>query len=87
MPHNPMHPAQRLQYAQRCSANSKRSGQPCQAPAVNGWTVCRMHGAGGGAPTGKGNGNWRHGGETKAMRATRRLVAALLADTGLSGMS
>jgi hypothetical protein len=28
---------------------------PCQA--LNGWTVCRFHGARGGAPEGKRNGN------------------------------
>jgi hypothetical protein len=34
--------------------------------------VCRMHGAKGGAPTGKKNGNYRHGGRTKeAIQAVR----------------
>jgi hypothetical protein len=33
-----------------------------------------MHGAGGGAPTGKQNGNYRHGGHTKeAIALIRRL--------------
>jgi hypothetical protein len=27
-----------------------------------GWTVCRFHGARGGAPEGKRKGNYRHGG-------------------------
>jgi hypothetical protein len=39
--------------APRCRAKSKRTGKPCRAPAVRGSRVCRMHGAGGGAPTGK----------------------------------
>lgn len=30
--------------AQRCSARSKRSGKPCNNPAILGATVCRMHG-------------------------------------------
>jgi hypothetical protein len=30
------------------------------APAVRGYLVCRMHGAGGGAPIGKPNGNYKH---------------------------
>lgn len=63
---NPMH------LATRCTAHSKRSGLPCGSPAVSGWSVCRMHGAGGGAPPGKRNGNYRHGGrtiETMALRA------------------
>ena len=51
--------------AQRCKARSKRTGQPCRAPAVHGFRVCRMHGARGGAPEGKRNGNFRHGGRTK----------------------
>lgn len=36
-----------------------------------GWTVCRFHGAWGGAPTGQANGAWKHGhfsGEAKAFR-------------------
>ena len=39
--------------APRCKANSKRTGKRCRAPAVRGCRVCRMHGARGGAPTGK----------------------------------
>ncbi len=50
-----------FQKAPRCSATSKRTGKPCQAPAVRGWTVCRFHGARGGAPKGKANGAYRHG--------------------------
>jgi hypothetical protein len=55
----------RLHAARRCSARSKRSGERCRAPAVRGHRVCRMHGAGGGAPAGKRNGKYRHGGCTK----------------------
>jgi hypothetical protein len=46
---NPMHKAHS---APRCTAKSKRSGLTCGSPAVKGWLVCRMHGAGGGAPKG-----------------------------------
>ena len=53
---NPMHPAQRLLLAPRCTARAKRTGSTCKAPAVRGWSVCRMHGAHGGAPSGPGNG-------------------------------
>ena len=35
------------------------------APAVRGWKVCRMHGARGGAPEGKRNGNYKHGARSK----------------------
>ena len=42
----------------RCTARSKRSGDPCRNPAVIGWTVCRMHGARGGRPK-RSTPNWR----------------------------
>jgi len=44
--------------AKQCTATAKSTGERCQNPAVKGWDVCRMHGAGtpkedatGGAPT------------------------------------
>jgi hypothetical protein len=60
----------------RCSAKSKRTGEPCKAPAVTGWSVCRCHGAGGGAPKGARNGNYRHGGFTCEAIAERQDMAA-----------
>jgi len=43
--------------AKRCTATAKSTGERCQNPAVSGWDVCRLHGAGspkeettGGAP-------------------------------------
>jgi hypothetical protein len=62
----------------RCTATSKRTRQPCQAPAVTGWTVCRFHGARGGGPKGVRNGAYRHGLHTAEAVAERRAVAALL---------
>ena len=50
-----------FQIAPRCSATSKRTRERCKAPAVTGWTVCRFHGARGGAPKGKANGAYKHG--------------------------
>lgn len=61
----------------RCTAHSKRTGLPCCNPAVRGWTVCRMHGARGGAGPGKLNPAYRHGGRTKEVQKLRRLVAEL----------
>ena len=61
----------------RCSATSKRTKRPCRAPAVNGWTVCRFHGARGGAPKGKRNGRYRHGDNTKEAVASRRRISDL----------
>ena len=63
---NPMHPGWRAALtvadaAPRCRAHSKRTGEPCRAPAVTGWRVCRMHDAGGGHPAGSAHPGWRHG--------------------------
>ena len=67
-----------FQKAPRCSATSKRTGKPCQAPAVRGWTVCRFHGASGGAPKGARNGNYKHGLYTKTAVEERRVIRELL---------
>jgi len=62
----------------RCSARSKRTGEQCRAPAVTGWSVCRFHGAGGGGPKGKRNGNYKHGLFTAENVQMRRTISALL---------
>lgn len=59
---NPMH------LAPRCNAHSKRTSAACKSPAKTGWSVCRMHGAGGGAPSGKANRNFKHGGYSKRTK-------------------
>jgi hypothetical protein len=41
---------------------------------VNGWTVCRFHGARGGAPEAKRNGNYRHGARTRATIELWRFI-------------
>ena len=73
--------------SRRCTATSKRTREPCQAPAVTGWTVCRFHGARGGGPKGAHNGAYRHGLHTAEAVAERRAVSALLrrARAGLAG--
>jgi hypothetical protein len=71
-------PMQSAHAAPRCSARSKRTGEPCRAPAVRGWAVCRMHGARGGAGRGKANGNWKHGGRSTDATLMRRMVAELV---------
>lgn len=35
-----------MKLGRQCRAKSKRSGRRCQSPAVRGYDVCRMHGAG-----------------------------------------
>ena len=67
-----------FQKARRCTATSKRTKERCKAPAVRGWTVCRFHGARGGAPEGKRNGRYRHGLFTKEAHEERVLLRALL---------
>ena len=64
--------------SRRCIATSKRTRQPCQAPAVTGWRVCRFHGAGGVGPKGERNGAYKHGLHTAEALAERRAVSALL---------
>jgi hypothetical protein len=63
----------------RCLARSKRSGKPCQSPAMpNG--RCRLHGGKSPGPP-KGNRNaWKHGGrsaETTQLRRAMNLLARL----------
>ena len=70
-----------FQSAPRCTATSKRTGQPCRAPAVRGWTVCRFHGAGGGGPKGERNGMYGHGLYTKEAVESRRHFQALLSQS------
>lgn len=67
-----------FQKSPRCGATSKRTGERCKAPAVRGWTVCRFHGARGGAPKGEQNGMYRHGLYTKEAVEERRLLRELL---------
>jgi hypothetical protein len=62
----------------RCSARSKRTGERCRAPAVSGWPVCRFHGAGGGGPKSKRNGNYKYGLFTAENLHMRRTLSALI---------
>ena len=50
-----------MQASPRCTATSKRSGEPCKNAAVRGWSVCRMHGARGGSKPGKEHPAYVHG--------------------------
>ena len=65
-----------MHQALRCHAKSKRSGLRCQASGGSGLSVCRMHGAGGGAP--KGNRNaLKHGNFTAEGLALKKQISAL----------
>ena len=59
----------------RCLARTRR-GTPCQKPAITGTARCQLHGARGGAPSGRANGNYRSGEFTKEQIAGRRAQAA-----------
>lgn len=63
--------------AARCMAKSKRTGERCNGPAVNGWPVCRFHGAGGGHPAGKAHPFWKHGMRSREWIEMRRMVNEL----------
>ena len=74
---NPIDPTQRLRDAPRCSAMAKSTRQRCRNPSKQGWNVCRLHGAGGGAPSGPAHPNYKHGLRTKEMQLIRRLATLL----------
>ena len=67
--------------ALRCRAKSKRSGLQCLSPAVRGGSVCRMHGAGGGAPRGNKNA-LKHGACSAEALALTKYVQALARTAG-----
>lgn len=50
----------------------------CKNPAVRGWRVCRMHGAGGGHRAGKEHPSWRHGVRAREWIETRREINDLV---------
>ena len=63
-----------FQTSPRCTATSKRTKLPCQAPAVTGWAVCYHHGA-------RGGGTATHGHYTKEAIAARRAIRDLIRDS------
>jgi hypothetical protein len=52
-------------------------GEGCPCQALNGWTVCRFHGARGGAPESKTNGNYRHGARFRKTIELWKLIKSL----------
>jgi len=59
----------------RCHAH-RRDGGPCRQPAMRGRAVCRLHGGKGGAPRGRRNGAWRHGGRSREFLALLAMARA-----------
>jgi glucans biosynthesis protein len=70
--------ADQLQKARQCGARTK-SGKLCLSPATKKGR-CRLHGgeSGSGAPSGKQNGQYRHGERTKSAIAERQMFSSLL---------
>lgn len=67
-----------LTAAALCGAKNRR-GLPCRCPAMRGKKRCRLHGGKSpGAPKGRGNGNYRHGGEAGEVKALRRMVREIV---------
>jgi hypothetical protein len=75
---NDANPLQSAHASPRCTATSKRSGFLCKNPAVRGWAVCRMHGAGGGQPPGPAHPNYQHGLRAGAWTQERRHINELV---------
>ncbi len=74
---NLIDPTQRLRDAPRCTAKAKSTGQRCCNPSKRGWRVCRLHGAGGGAPRGKAHPNYKHGMRTREWVELRKAINQL----------
>ena len=74
-------PLEAANAASRCTATSKRTGEPCRAPAVSGWRVCRVHGAGGGHAAGPTHPRWKHGLRSRAWVEERRRLNELVRET------
>lgn len=69
-----MNPMQSAHASPRCTARSKRSSFLCKNPAVRGWRVCRMHGAGGGHAPGPEHPAWKHGMRSEERTDERRML-------------
>jgi hypothetical protein len=78
---NPISPTHRLRDAPRCHATAKRTGERCKCPAVRGWRVCRVHGAGGGHKAGLTHPQWKHGGRSREVAELRRALREFLTET------
>ena len=74
---NDANPMRKAHAAPRCTARSKRSGLTCRAPAVRGWSVCRMHGARGGHGPGKANPAYKHGIRSREWVEMRKEICEL----------
>lgn len=80
---NPMDGLPRLMTTAPLCGALNRAGRSCRCPAIKGRNRCLRHGGRStGAPKGKQNGNWKHGGETNEAIALRRAASRLLKELG-----
>jgi len=75
---NPLCLVELMNNAPRCTAKSKRTGERCKGPAVTGWRVCRLHGAGGGHPAGPKHPSWKHGMRSREWGEERNYFSELV---------
>lgn len=75
---NLMDPTKRLNGAPRCTATAKSTGKRCRAPAVQGWSVCRMHGARGGHAAGPSHPSWKNGERSRETEEMRKTINELI---------
>ncbi|GAA6159621.1 hypothetical protein NBRC116589_17950 [Ruegeria sp. HU-ET01832] len=71
---NLMDPTKRLNDAPKCTATAQSTGKRCKAPAVRGWRVCRILGAGGGHASGPDHLSWRHGQRSREAEELRKTI-------------
>lgn len=71
---NPTNNIEAAHKAPRCTATSKGSGKRCGSPAVKGWKVCRLHGAGGGHKAGPTHPRWKHGARSQSAVLMRKFA-------------
>lgn len=68
----------------RCGAKSKRTGQPCQQPAMRGKQRCRLHGGkstGAKTPEGKQRAamaNYKHGEYSQKSHIVNEIISNIL---------
>ena len=66
-----------FQILSRDSLAATRLKAETRNPSKQGWAVCRVHGAGGGAPRGKAHPNYKHGMRTREWVEMRKVISEI----------
>lgn len=73
--------------AKQCTATAKSTGERCQNPAVRGWDVCRMHGAGSPKNETTGGASVKHGRySTKRRESLQEKIQTYREDENPAGL-